>query len=205
VWPRGDAAWILLLLAGGAILWLTRRRPSEPVGGDAHPEGGTEPETKVLAAQDSRRVRRLGRAILIAVGSLVALAVAAAAIFVAVFPVHLGRGVGHRTYAPAALADLNRSYRLGVGGLRLDLTNVRLPVGETEVSARVDVGGLRVIVPSDAAVRVRGDVRLGYLNLLGEADHGRKVDDTVTETGERMLVLDTHVGVGSVRVTRAVR
>jgi hypothetical protein len=64
------------------------------------------------------------------------------------------------------------------------------------------VGDLRVIVPSDAALRVRADVRLGYLNLLGAADDGRNVDDAVTETGKRVLVLDAHVGVGSLRVTR---
>src|SRR5437763_4412926 len=26
LWPRGDAAWVLLLLAGGVILWTQRRR-----------------------------------------------------------------------------------------------------------------------------------------------------------------------------------
>jgi phage shock protein PspC (stress-responsive transcriptional regulator) len=205
VWPHGDAAWILLLLAGGGILWLTRRRPSAPSAAVEALEPGGEPEPKALAAEDSRRVRRVGRAILIAVGSLVTLVLVTAAIFVAIFPVHLGRGVGHRTYTPAALSELHRSYRFGVGDMRLDLTNVRLPVGTTHVTARVDVGDLRVVVPSDTAVRVEGDVRLGYLNLLGESKDGRNVDGSIDETGERVLVLDAHVGVGSVRVTRAVR
>ena len=84
----------------------------------------------------------------------------------------------------------------------MDLRNVRLPVGQTKLPSRVDVGSIRVIVPSDAAVRVRAAVRLGYLNLFGAANDGRNVDDTVTERGARVLVLDAHVGVGSLRVSR---
>jgi hypothetical protein len=133
---------------------------------------------------------------------LLALLAVTAAVFVAVFPVHLSRGVGNETYVPASAADLHRSYKLGVGDLFLDLRNVRLPVGETKLTTRVDVGGLRVIVPPGAAVRVKADVRLGYLNLFGEADDGRNVDDAVTERGVRVLVLDAHVGAGSLRVSR---
>jgi hypothetical protein len=66
----------------------------------------------------------------------------------------------------------------------------------------VDVGGLRVIVPPGAAVRAKAGVRLGYLNLFGEANDGRNVDDAVTERGARVLVLDAHVGAGSLRVSR---
>src|SRR5215208_426330 len=81
-WPHGDAAWVLLLLAGGIILWLTRREPRpappiEPVVGAAPAaEAATEAETQplqALAGEDSRRVRRLGRAIGIAFASLVVL------------------------------------------------------------------------------------------------------------------------------------
>jgi phage shock protein PspC (stress-responsive transcriptional regulator) len=211
LWPHGDAAWILLLLAGGAILVLARHgssaRPPEEVPPEAPtpPAGGSEAVTVAVTTSAPTPRPRVLRAILLAFGALVALVLIAAAIFVAIFPVHLSRGVGHRTYTPASLSELDRSYKFGVGDLKLDLTNVRLPAGETKVTARVDVGDLRVIVPSDAAVRLTGDVRLGYLNLLGTTDDGRNVDGAITETGKRVLVLDTHVGVGSVRVTRAVR
>jgi phage shock protein PspC (stress-responsive transcriptional regulator) len=203
-WPRGDAAWVLVLIAGGAVFLLARHRGRE------RPALGTEEveEPTVRAASVPTTVppvtrrRRPWRTFAIVVGSLFALVLVAVAIFVAVFPVHLNRGVGTRNYTPAGLADLERSYRLGIGDLELDLRNVRLPVGETNLTTRVDVGDLRVLVPSDAALRVRADVRLGYLNLLGAADDGRNVDDAVAETGKRVLVLDAHVGVGSLRVTR---
>ena len=196
-WPRGDAAWVLVLIAGGAVFLFTRHRGGAPVPPAV--EEGEEGTTAVVAPA---RRRRFWRPFLIVLGSLIALVLVTVAIFVAVFPVHLNRGVGNQTYVPATAADLHRSYRLGVGDLFLDLRNVRLPVGETRLTTRVDVGGLRVIVPPDAALRVRAGVRLGYLNLFGDANDGRNVDDSVTEKGARVLVLDAHVGAGSLRVSR---
>ncbi|HZO63217.1 MAG TPA: hypothetical protein VFB35_09600, partial [Gaiellaceae bacterium] len=66
---------------------------------------------------------------------------------------------------------------------------------------------LRVIVPRDATLRLRGAAQLGYVNLLGVTDDGRHARSSVGAQGGggRVLVLDTHVGVGSVRVTRSVR
>ena len=41
--------------------------------------------------------------------------------------------------------------------------------GETHVKARVDIGNLRVIVPQDVALQVRGDAQLGEVDILGES------------------------------------
>ena len=203
LWPSGDAAWVLILIGGGAVFLLTRRRGDEAVAPAAalSDEEAANASTVPATVAPPRR-GRFWRTLLIVVGSLLALLLVTVAVFVAVFPVHLSRGVGNETYVPASAADLHRSYSLGVGDLFLDLRNVRLPVGETKLTTRVDVGGLRVIVPPDAAVRVKADVRLGYLNLFGEANDGRNVDDAVTERGARVLVLGAHVGAGSLRVSR---
>jgi phage shock protein PspC (stress-responsive transcriptional regulator) len=85
-WPHGDAAWVLLLLAGGMILWLTRRepRPAPPA-----PVPATEPVTEpmqALAARDSHRVRRFFKAIGIAFAALFAAFLIAAAVFAATLP-----------------------------------------------------------------------------------------------------------------------
>src|SRR6478735_6812480 len=47
LWPHGDA-WIVLLVAGGAILWITR-----------HGSSASAADGDTLATEDSRRVRRL--------------------------------------------------------------------------------------------------------------------------------------------------
>jgi len=193
LWPHGDV-WFVLLVAGAAILWITRH-------------GGTSRAADVpeLAKQDSRRIRRLFRAIAISAGLLLALLLVATAVFASVFRVHVGRGIGERNYEVAGLQDLRDNYRLGVGDLRVDLSNVQLPVGTTHVNARVDVGELEVIVPEGAALVVRGDAQLGLVELLGTSTDGHDVEKTVRQTGARKLDLDVHVGVGAVHVRRAVR
>jgi phage shock protein PspC (stress-responsive transcriptional regulator) len=204
LWPSGDAAWVLLLIGGGAVFLFTRRRGAdEPVASAPAVAGEDAADAPTVpAAAASPRRGHFWRKLLIVVGSLLALLLVTVVVFVAIFPVHLSRGVGNETYVPASAADLHRSYKLGIGDLFLDLRNVRLPVGETKLTTRVDVGGLRVIVPPGAAVRVKAGVRLGYLNLFGEANDGRNVDDAVTERGARVLTLDAHVGAGSLRVSR---
>ena len=194
LWPHGDA-WIPLLIAGAAILWITRHGTTAPATTDA----------AVLAAEDSRRIRRVFKGIAIAFGTLVALFLVAAAVFAAIFHVHLGSGVGQRDYLVADAQDLRSSYKLGIGDMKVDLRNVQLHHGETTVSARVDVGNLRVIAPRDVALRIDGDAQLGQVQMLGRTADGRNVDRHVVERGKRVLVLKAHVGVGKLQVTRAVR
>src|SRR5215475_8943987 len=88
-WPRGDAAWVLVLIAGGLVFLLTRRRgvaPALPAAVE-----GEEGTTAVVAPVQRRR---FWRPFLIVLGSLIALVLVATAIFVAVIPVHLNRGIG---------------------------------------------------------------------------------------------------------------
>ena len=194
LWPHGDA-WFLLLVAGAVILWITRHGSTAATGDGA----------SSLAAEDSRRLRRVAKGLAIATGTIVALALVAAAIFASIFHVHVGRGVGDRSYVVAGAQDLHRNYRLGIGDLSVDLRNVSFPTGETQVGARVDVGNLRVVVPDGVALRVHGDAQLGQVEVLGQTADGRNVDKKIDQVGKRVLVLDAHVGVGKVTVTRAVR
>jgi phage shock protein PspC (stress-responsive transcriptional regulator) len=213
-WPNGDAAWVLLLLAGGTILWLTRRQQAPAESRGAAPAPGTPPppgpavadtETRVLAAQDSRRLRRLGKAIGIAVVSLVLAVLIATAVFAAVLPVHLSHGVGNQIYVVSDTGALEDSYELGIGDLRLDLSELQLPVGETRLSARVDIGSLTVIVPRDVALRAHGETRFGEVILFGDKTDGRDAEGEINQPGDRVLVLDGHVGAGKLVVIRAVR
>jgi len=202
LWPHGDAAWILLFLAGGTILFLARRssEPSPPVV--------RAEEATVVAAPTATvpvKKRHILRTILVVLGSLFVVGLTAAAIFVAIFPVHLSHGVGEKTYAPTSVAALERTYRLGIGKLNLDLTNVGLPAGETRVRARVDYGDVLIVVPGDVAVRAYAKARLGYVNVLGDEDDGRNADERSRAVGARVLVVDARVQVGSVRIEHSLR
>jgi phage shock protein PspC (stress-responsive transcriptional regulator)/predicted membrane protein len=193
LWFDADAWW-LFLIAGGLILWITRH-PAEP-----------NADAKQLAAEDSRRVRRLFRRLAIAVAAVLALVIAAAAIFVASFDVDLGSGIGDRNYVVTSAEQLHDEYHLGIGSLDLDLSRVELPAGETHVDVRVDVGDMDVLVPADVALRIHGKAEVGEVDLPnGIRGDGRNVESELIETGERVLVLDASVGAGAVRVERVVR
>jgi predicted membrane protein len=150
-------------------------------------------------------MRRIVRGFVIAVTSLIDLLIVAVAVLAAVFHVHVGRGIGERTYAPTSVEELRSRYELGIGDLTLDLTAIRLPVGETALDVRVDVGEIEVLVPPDVAIQAHGRAKAGRVELLGAATEGYKADYETHETGQRVLVLDASTGAGSVRVERVVR
>jgi phage shock protein PspC (stress-responsive transcriptional regulator) len=181
LWPQGDAAWVLVLLAGAVVLWMQRRR------------------------EGARSSRRILRGISIAAAVLLVLTLAAAAAVATAFHVDVRNGIGTRTYVPATSAAIQRDYKLGVGSLRLDLGGVQIPRGETDVNARVGIGELEVTVPPDVALRVKGDAQVGAVDVFDRHAEGHDAAVTVTGTGGRVLVLDLHAGLGQVTVTRAVR
>jgi hypothetical protein len=117
---------------------------------------------------------------------------------------HLGDGVGDRTYAPATVSALRHDYRLGTGHLTLNLSELGLSPGTTRVEAHVGIGKLEVTVPHDARVRVLGHVNWGDAKILGNDENGHDFDP-VLGAADPQLVIDAHVGLGQIEVTRAVR
>jgi phage shock protein PspC (stress-responsive transcriptional regulator) len=205
LWPHGDAAWILLLIAGGIILTIAHRS-SPPKAEAAKAEAPTEPGAPVPAqSRPLRRTRRVAWVVGTVIGVAIAFVLVAAAIFAAVFHVHVEDGIGDQTYHVADVRDLRSSYKLGIGDLRIDLSNLKVPPGETQVHGSVDVGRLLVIVPPNVPLRVRSEADLGTVKLLGTSSDGRKVDKNLDQSGGRVLVIDAHVGAGSVHIDRAVR
>jgi len=172
-WPSAGAGWVLVLIAGLVILWATRAGRS--------------------------------RGVLVAVVTVVALALATiAAAAVAAFSwfdVSLDDGVGKRTYAPATVVQVRDSYELGVGNLKLDLSNVPV-TRDLDVKASVGVGELRVVVPRDASVVVDAHVKAGSISSLdGREDDGTNVRVVVGDAAGGLHV-DADVGAGHIDVVR---
>jgi len=146
----------------------------------------------------------LGRARgLIAIG--VVLAVFAALFSVLNLPL---RGpVGETVVRPASMSSLRSSYKLGIGHLLLDLDATASDGRAHHVDLRDTIGFIEVRVPPDARVKVIGKADAGELDILGRPRHGgtnfhRTVTDEPAGTSGPLLVIDAHVGFGSVRVTR---
>ncbi len=194
-------SWFLFLIAGVVILWITRQ-PAAEISTDPASEPAASPAQ--LAERDSRRMRRLGKWVTITLATLIALVLIAVGAFFAVFDVDLGKGVGDRAVAVTSVENLKSTYTLGIGTLELDLSQMDIPLGETRVDARVDVGELHVIVPNDVALDARGTVEIGDVNLPGNVSgSGRNVESSVLEKGPRVLVINGHTGLGSVTIERA--
>jgi phage shock protein PspC (stress-responsive transcriptional regulator) len=204
LWPHGDAAWVLLLLAGGLILWLSRRSDSPAPTAVTEPgtEGPTEADTQVVRTRTRRGA--FGRGVAFALGLVLTLVLILVATGAALLHVHLSHGVGDRTFRPTSVAEVQRSYSLGVGDLTVDLSSVKLPEGETHVKARVDVGKLAVVLPAGTALRFHGGTNYGEVRLFGISTSGHRAEPSLDQPGARVLVLDGHVEAGKLVVIRAV-
>ena len=115
-------------------------------------------------------------------------------------------GIGERNFTPQTVATLTSEYRLGIGELVLDLTDVELPPGETAVEASVTIGALIVIVPSDLAIRVTGSVTAGEVTVFDTTFSGTGINETVStpdyDEAPVRLLLDASTGLGEVEVRR---
>jgi phage shock protein PspC (stress-responsive transcriptional regulator) len=172
-WPSIGAGWIVLLLAGLAVLW---------------------------ASRSERRGRRILIAVTAVFGAFVVLFAAAVVTAFSWFNVSLGDGVGDHVYAPVTASAVQPSYELGIGNLKVDLSRVPLTT-PMHVKARVGIGELKVIVPTFASVVVNAHAKAGDLYVLNRHDDGRNA--FVHAGDGNILYLDARVGAGRVDVVRA--
>ncbi|MCB0873243.1 MAG: PspC domain-containing protein [Thermoleophilia bacterium] len=109
---------------------------------------------------------------------------------------------GERYEVPRTLVDLPDEYDMGAGSLRIDLRDVEFPAGERRLHVEMGLGEVVVVVPPDLCVVPDVQVGLGEIAILGRTQHGPDLHRTDTATGEGpRLLLDTEMGMGSVRVT----
>lgn len=111
---------------------------------------------------------------------------------------------GDRAYTVVGTADLQPSYRLGAGTLTLDLRELDLPVGTTEVEATVSFGELIVRVPPGVTIDGDADVTAGESDVFGQVRNGLNPDLPLSDPGatDRVLDLDLGVGFGRIEVSR---
>ncbi|HEY7848267.1 MAG TPA: PspC domain-containing protein [Candidatus Limnocylindria bacterium] len=115
--------------------------------------------------------------------------------------VPLQGGVGGPYHAPTSMAELEDHYQLAFGKLTLDLTALPLSTEPVNVGAAVGAGGLEVIVPDNAQLRVDTDVGAGFTYVLGHSQGGTDLSNHY-ESGDlgRLIVLDLAVGIGGIEV-----
>jgi hypothetical protein len=137
------------------------------------------------------------RAILILIGVLVALIGGT----LAATNVEFSGGIGERNESPTSLDELEDPYELGIGSLKLDLTQLDLDE-DTTVRAQIGIGELVVTVPAARRVSVDAELGVGDIQALGEEEDGFDSDlRTEEDRGVGpVLRLDLEGGIGSIRV-----
>jgi hypothetical protein len=172
--PAAGAGWVFVLVIGLAVLWVSR---------------------------SARWRSRLLRLFLVLVAAALAAFVAAIVLAFSWFNVSLNDGVGEHVYAPASVAAIAPSYRLGVGSLRIDLSGIQPAGRELQLKAKVGVGELRIVVPNGARVQVYARAKLGNVHVLRLEDSGR---NAIVRTGSGGgYVIDARIGLGRIDVVRA--
>jgi phage shock protein PspC (stress-responsive transcriptional regulator) len=119
----------------------------------------------------------------------------------------LDGGIGERVVAADTIAAAERNQQLGMGELRLDLTNVPMDqlAEALDVQAEVGIGHLVVIVPDDATLVINAEIGAGDVMLDGiNVGDGMRHEYTRTVTPDGVSVgtidLDLRVGMGRIDV-----
>lgn len=109
--------------------------------------------------------------------------------------------VGDRDVVPTTSAELT-DQRLLAGTQVVDLRELELPPGTSELRVSTVLGEVEVVVPDTMTVQVDARVAGGSIDLYGDVVDGLGLQQETTTGGgtDRVLELELRVGLGEVRV-----
>jgi hypothetical protein len=125
--------------------------------------------------------------------------------FVAAAGIDVEGGVGSREYRPHDVSQMRAVYKLGMGDLVIDVRDVDLPAGRTNLRVEVGLGQARVRVPADACVTSDVDIGAGTAIVLDRANDGIDIafaEGGVPAAGQPELHVDASIGAGELLVDR---
>jgi hypothetical protein len=114
--------------------------------------------------------------------------------------------VGNRTVAPDSLAELERSYEVGMGSLVIDLSRIDFGDQSRALDVELGMGDLTIVVPARLAVEINGEVGAGEATTFGRNEGGLGVEvkhEEEAAAGAGRLSIDYEVGLGRAEVRRA--
>jgi phage shock protein PspC (stress-responsive transcriptional regulator) len=144
----------------------------------------------------------IARGALISLGVLLTVGLA----FISLVDLDFESSFGDRTEEPATIADLQREYSHAFGSMTLDLRNLDLPDGTTDIKATTSFGSLEVILPPDVPARVEAQTTFGSVDALNSEENGLRADRVVRtedyDSASRRINLEVVASFGSVEVWR---
>ena len=119
--------------------------------------------------------------------------------------INLDGGVGDRDYRPGSMTQVQDHYKLGIGSMIVDLRDVELPQGRTDLNVNVGLGEAVLYVPANACVTSDVKIGVGASDVLDRDNHGADVhyvDAATAPAGRPELHVDAAVGIGAIEVVR---
>jgi predicted membrane protein len=110
---------------------------------------------------------------------------------------------GSRTITIDTPGELRDDYSIDAGDLTLDLSDMSTMELSTSVSASLDVGTLRVVLPRTTDVEVSASVDIGSIRTPDGERNGIDLNQVYTTDDEAQLFLSLSVGAGEVIVEEA--
>ena len=114
-------------------------------------------------------------------------------------------GIGERSYHPAEVAQLQSNYRLGMGSLEVDLRDVDLPAGRTDLAVDLGIGNARIDVADDVCVTSDVEIGAGAAYMFDHVNDGVDVafaEGGTPDPGQPQLHVDANLGIGQLEVDR---
>jgi phage shock protein PspC (stress-responsive transcriptional regulator) len=124
---------------------------------------------------------------------------------VAAADIDLDGGVGQREYRPATMSELRDHYEIGIGDLDVDLTELDLPAGRTDLKVDVGMGEAVVWVPRGACVTSDVEIGAGAADVFDRDNDGVDVAFAQAATppaGRPQVHIDADIGLGVLEVVR---
>lgn len=114
-------------------------------------------------------------------------------------------GIGQRDYVVTEQVALQERYDVGLGGIRLDLSNLTM-IEPADVVVSVGAGDIEVIVPPGVPLLIEASVGAGEVTLFGQTTGGISVDrehlDSDFESAPVTLKLRLSAAAGNIEVRR---
>jgi len=121
-------------------------------------------------------------------------------------------GVGSTSYAPSTIAETDGGFALGVGDLRVDLTELEIPAGETvDLAVQAGTGSVDLVLPAGESVRVVLSIGAGEATWGLEGEGGKSsglgvrrtlTNDFFTDDEDPTFDIHVNVGLGDIDITQ---
>jgi phage shock protein PspC (stress-responsive transcriptional regulator) len=124
---------------------------------------------------------------------------------VAAADIDLDGGVGDREYRPSTMSELRDHYDIGIGAIDLDMTELELPDGRTNVDIDVGLGEAVVYVPREACVTSDVEIGAGVADVFDRDYDGVDVafaEEATPPAGRPHLHIQADIGLGALEVVR---